>query len=107
MEFGDGEVRPGRDDTVHTPDARPNMMCGDNLHGCVHCGAGHNDWSPAATLSRHILNSICGNTARNQRVQGPNWHKLGSLCLCSERAPAVVPRISGRLCIYARDVDQS
>jgi hypothetical protein len=38
---------------------------------------------------------------------GPSWHKLVSLCLRNERAPIVVPPISGTLCIYTRGVNRS
>lgn len=107
MAFGDGEVRPGTDDRHGAlSDARPNIMCGDHPQGCVQWGAGHNDWSRAVTVSRHRLNSIMWDTARNQRVQGPSWQKLVSLCSRNERAPTVVPPISGALCIYTRGAIQ-
>ena len=48
----------------------------------------------------------CAATARNQRAEGPSWHKLVSLCLRNTRAPTVVPRISETLYIYTRGVNQ-
>jgi hypothetical protein len=81
-------------------------MCRDHLHGCVHWGAGHNDWSRTVTASRHILNSIMWGDSTKPKSSRTQLAQASFAVLRIERAPTVVPRITGTLCIYSRGVSQ-